>query len=67
LQINPGKRKAVSFTKAGVKERITYYFGDQLIPKASNFKCLGIITLSDLNWAVHVNYTYERHGRHLIS
>jgi len=35
MKINPGKRKTVSFTKVRVKERIRYYFGDQLIPEAS--------------------------------
>ena len=57
MKINPGKSRAVSFTKVRVKERIRYYFGDQLIPEASSFKYLGIITRSDLNWADHVNYT----------
>ena len=38
LKINPGKSKAVSFTKARVKERIRYYFGDQLIAEVSTFK-----------------------------
>ena len=38
LKINPGKSKAVSFTKARVKERIRYYFGDQLIAEISTFK-----------------------------
>jgi len=56
MKINPGKNKAVSFTKVRGKERIRYYFGDQLIPEASSFKYLGIITRSDLNWA-DVNYT----------
>jgi len=37
-KINPGKSKAVSFTTAKAKERIRYYFRDQLIPEASNFK-----------------------------
>jgi len=46
--------------KLGVKERIRYYFGDQLIPEASSFKYLGIITRSDLNWADHVNYTLRK-------
>jgi len=41
--VNPSKSKAVSFTKATVKERIRYYFGDQLIPEANTFKYLGII------------------------
>ena len=57
MKINPGKSKAVNFTKARVKERIRYYFGDQLIPEASSYKYLGIIIRSDLNWADHVNYT----------
>jgi len=49
-----------------MKERIRYYFGDQLIPEASSFKYLRIIVRSDLNWADHVSY-YEQHGRHFIS
>ena len=47
-------------SKARVKERIRYYFGDQLIPEASSFKYLGIITRSDLNWADHVNYILRK-------
>ena len=31
MKINPDKSKAVSFTKARVKERTRYYFGEQLI------------------------------------
>ena len=57
MKVNPGKSKAVSCAKAGVKERISCYFGDQLIPEASSFKYLGIIIRSDLNWADHVNCT----------
>jgi len=60
MKINLGKSKAVSFTKAKVKERIRYHFGDQLILEASSFKCLGIIIHSDLNWADHVNYTLRK-------
>jgi len=59
-KINPGKGKSVSFTTAKTKERIRYYFGDQLIPEASSFKYLGIIIRSDLNWADHVNYTLRK-------
>jgi hypothetical protein len=55
MKINPGKSKAGCFSKARVKERIRYYFGDQLISEANNFKYLGIIIRSDLNWADHVN------------
>jgi len=57
MKIYPGKSTAVSFTKARLKERIMYYFGNQLIPEASSFKYLGIIIHSDLSWAHHVNYT----------
>jgi len=60
MRINPDKSKAVSFTKARVKERIRYYFGEQLIPEASSFKYLGIIICNDLNWADHVNYTLRK-------
>jgi len=59
MKINPGKGTAISFTKSRVKERIGYYFGDQLIPEASSFKYLGIIIRSDLHWASHVNYTLQ--------
>jgi len=38
MNIYLGKGKAVSFTKARVKERIRYYFGDQLKLETSNFK-----------------------------
>jgi hypothetical protein len=60
MKINPGKSKAVSFTKPRVKERIRYYFGDQLISEANSFKYLGIIIRSDLNWADHVNYMLRK-------
>ena len=60
MKINPGKSKAVSFTKAGVKGCIRYYFGDQLIPQASSVKYLGIIVRSHLNWADHVNYILQK-------
>jgi len=59
-KINPGKSNAVCFTKARMKERIRYCFGDQLIPEGSSFKYLGIIIRSDLNWADHVNYTLRK-------
>ena len=60
MNINPGKSKAVSFTKARIRERIKYYFGEKLIPETSSFKYLGIIICNDLNWADHVNYTLLR-------
>jgi len=60
MKIYLGKSKAASFTKARVKERIRYYFGDQLILEARSFKYLGIIIRSDLNCADHVKYTLRK-------
>jgi len=60
MKINQSKSKAVSFTKARVKDQIKYYFGDQLIPEARSFQYLGIIIRSDLNWADHLNYTLRK-------
>jgi len=60
MKINPGQSKAVTFTKARAKERIRYYFGDQLLPEASSFKYLEIITGSDINCAYLVNYTLRK-------
>lgn len=57
MKINPGKSKAVSFNRARVKDKLSYFFGDQLIPEANSFKYLGILIRSDLSWADHVNYT----------
>jgi len=57
MKINTGKSKAVSFTKAVVKERVSYYFVDQLMVEASSFKYCGVIIPSDLNWAHRVHYT----------
>jgi hypothetical protein len=60
MKINPRKSKAVSFTKARVKECLRYYIGDRLIPEANSSKYLGVIIRSDLNWADHVNYTLRK-------
>ena len=60
IKINPGKSKGVSFTRARVKERIRYYFGDHLILEASIFKYLRIIVCSDLNRTDHVNSTLRK-------
>jgi hypothetical protein len=43
MKINPDKSKAVSFTRARVKDLLNNVFGDQRIPEASNCKYLGII------------------------
>jgi len=60
MRINPRKSKAVSFTKTRVKEKLTYHLGDQLIPEENNFKYLGLIIRSDLNWTDHVNHTLRK-------
>jgi hypothetical protein len=57
MKINPGKSKAVSFTRARVKKQLKYSLGDQRVPEASSCKYLGIIIRSDLSWADQVNYT----------
>jgi hypothetical protein len=38
MNTNPDKSKSVSFTRARVKERLKYNFGDQLIPEVNSFK-----------------------------
>jgi hypothetical protein len=43
MKINPGKSKALSFTRAQVKDALNYSFKDQRIPEASCRKYLGII------------------------
>jgi hypothetical protein len=60
MNINPDKSKSLSYTKAGVKERLKYRFGDQLIPEVNSFKYLGIIIRSDINWSDHVNYILRK-------
>ena len=60
MKINPNKRKALSFTRARVKDPLIYSLGDQKIPEASCCKYLGIIIRSDLSWAVQVNYTVQK-------
>jgi hypothetical protein len=54
MKINPRKSKAVSFTKARVKDSLNYFWGDQKIPEASRCKYLGIILRSDLSLAGQV-------------
>jgi hypothetical protein len=51
MNINPNKSKALSFTRARVKDLIYYSLGDQKIPEAGCCKYLGIIIRSDLSWA----------------
>jgi hypothetical protein len=57
MKINPGKSKAVSFTRARVKEQQKYCLGDHKVPEASSCKYLGIIMYK----------MYKKPRRHLIS
>jgi hypothetical protein len=43
MKMNPNESKALSFTRARVKDRLNYSLGDQKIPEASCCKYLGII------------------------
>jgi hypothetical protein len=60
MKINPNKSKALSFTKARMKDPQNYSLRDQNIPEASCCKYLGIIMLSDLSWADQVNNTVRK-------
>jgi len=59
MQMNPGRSKAVSFTRARVNDPLNYVYGDQRIPEAKSCKYLGIILRSDLSWADQVNTVQE--------
>jgi hypothetical protein len=65
MKINPSKSKALSFTRARVKDPLSYSLGDQKIPEASCCKYLRIIIRSDLSWADQVNYTVQKAWRAL--
>jgi hypothetical protein len=66
MKINPGKSKAVTFTGALIKVSLNYLLVDQRIPQASSCKYLGIILLSNLNWADQFYYTVKKPGRHYV-
>ena len=51
MKINPSKSRALSFTRARVKDPLNYTLMDQKIPEDSSCKYLGIIIRSDLSWA----------------
>lgn len=65
MKINPNKSKAISFTRARVRDPLNYSLGDENIPEASFCKYLGIIIRSDLSWADQVNYTVRKAWRAL--
>jgi len=56
MKINPGKSTAIRFTRARVKNQLSYSPCDQKILEASSYKYLRVILISDLNWVDHVNY-----------
>ena len=60
MKINTNKSKALSFTRARVKDPLNYSLGDQIIPEASCCRYLGIIIRSDLSWADQVNFTVQK-------
>ena len=60
MKINPSKSKAVCFTRARVKDPLSYSLTDTLIPETSSFKYLGIILGSDISWADQVNCTVKK-------
>ena len=47
MKINPGKSKAIRFTRAQLKNSQVYSLCDQIIPEVSSFKYFGIILHSD--------------------
>ena len=66
MKINPDKSKVVRVMRARMKDRLTYYFGDQLILDVNTFKHIGVIIRSDLRWADHVNYTLRKAWKALL-
>jgi hypothetical protein len=60
MKINPGKCKAIGFTRARVKNPLVCSYGDQTILEASSLKYLTITLRSDLNWVDQVNYTAQK-------
>jgi len=65
MKIYPNKSKALSFTRARVKDPLNYSLGVQKIPEASCCIYLGIVIRSDLSWADHVNFTVQKAWRAL--
>ena len=65
MKINPNKSKALSFTRARVKDPLNYSLGYQKIPEASCCKYLRIIIGSDSSWADQLNYKVQKAWRAL--
>jgi hypothetical protein len=60
MKLNPHKSKALSFTRARVKDPLNYSIENQKIPEANCCKYLGIIIRNDLSWTDQVNYTVQK-------
>ena len=60
MKINPGKSKAIRFTRARTTVSLSYSLMGKIIPQTSSCKYLGIILRSDLSWADQVNYTVKK-------
>jgi hypothetical protein len=67
MKINPTKSKAISFTRARMKEQLNYFLWDTVILEASSCKYLGIVLCNDLSWADHVNYMVKKAWKALHS
>jgi hypothetical protein len=67
MKINPGKSKALSFTRTWLKDPLNYSVQDQVILEAGSCKYLGIILCSDLSWSDHVYYMVTKARRHFSS
>jgi len=63
MLINPNKSKALSFTRARMKDPLNYSLGGQMIPEDSSCKYLGIVIRNDLIWSDQVNYTVQKAWR----
>jgi hypothetical protein len=66
MKINPSKSKALSFTRAQVKDSLNYTLRDEKILEDSSCKYLGIIIHSELSWADQVNNMVQKPGGHYI-
>jgi len=64
---NPGKSKAIRFTRAWVKNSLAYSLGDKSFREESSLKYLEIILRSDLSGMDQVNYTTQKAGTHVTS
>jgi hypothetical protein len=60
MKTNPSKNRAVRFTRARVKDPLSYSLMGTLIPEVNNCKYVRIILRSDLSWADQVNYMAKK-------